>query len=314
MPAVPKRVFIAADVGAGFLERMRSNPLFEVAFEDVKSEDELIAGARSAEVLVTRHHNRLTRRVLEQAPELILIAQGTSGLDNIDLDCARERGITAVGLPGENANAVAELVIAHMIALTRGVPAYGEMIRSGRWQRGDCASRRELSSHIIGIIGIGRVGTRVAKLAGGFGARVLAFDPYLTSEEVRERGALQCATLEEVLLEATVLTLHVPLTRETRSMIGEPQLDRLPRGAVLINTSRGQVIDQHALFRRLFDGRIAAAALDVYESEPPGMIDWPDRARLILTPHIAGCTGEARESIGRLLYDRICEYFAAERR
>jgi D-3-phosphoglycerate dehydrogenase len=311
---VPERVFVAADIGAGFLERISADPAFEVSFRDVRTEEELAEGAREADVLVTRHHNRVTRRVLEGASRLRLLAQGTSGLDNIDLEYARERGISVVGLPGENANAVAELVISHMIALTRTVPAYGEMIRSGVWQRADCAGRRELSAHTLGIVGIGRVGRRVAALARTFSVNVIAYDPYLSEEEINARGAARCATLEELLRRCSILSLHVPLTGETRGMIGSAEMDLLPPGVCVINTCRGQVLDQSELFARLKTGRIAGAALDVYEEEPPRNSDWPDRSRLILTPHVAGCTGEARESIGRLLYERISEFFASERR
>ena len=310
---MPLNVFIAADVGAGFAERLAADPRFEVTFRDARDEDALVEGVKTAEVLVTRHHNRVTRRVLEAATRLRLLAQGTSGLDNIDLDFAMQQGIAVIGLPGENANAVAELVISHMIALTRTVPTYNEMIRGGIWQRADCSSRRELASHILGIVGIGRVGRRVAALARGFGVTVIASDPYLSEEEIRARGAERCASLDELLERCTILTMHVPLTGETRGMIGTAQMDRLRPGAFVINASRGQVIDQKELFARLRDGRIAGAALDVFEEEPPGRIDWPDRSRLILTPHIAGCTGEARESIGRLLYERISEFFSSDR-
>jgi D-3-phosphoglycerate dehydrogenase / 2-oxoglutarate reductase len=310
---VPVRVFVAADVGALFFALLEGDRRFEVVYRETREEGGLVEGVRAADILVTRHHNRVSRAVIAAGENLKLIAQGTSGLDNIDLEAATDRGIAVLGLPGENANAVAELVIGHIISLTRSVPEYGEMLRIGVWQREDCASRRELASHVLGIVGLGRVGRRVAGLAATFGMIVLAYDPYLSDDEVRERGAERRHRLEDLLKESTVLTLHVPLTAETRNMIAGAQYDQLPPNSVVINTSRGPVIDQRELFARLDAGSIAGAALDVFDEEPPAVEHWPERGRLILTPHIAGCTLEARESIGRLLYEKICDFIAAGR-
>jgi D-3-phosphoglycerate dehydrogenase len=307
---VKKRVLVAADVGERFLERLQANEAFAVRYVELATEDALAAAVADAQALVTRHHNPVTRKVIRLASDLELIAQGTSGLDNIDREAAEERKISVIGLPGQNANAVAELVLGHIIALTRSVPYYSEMIRAGRWERTDCADRRELSSHVLGIVGIGRVGSRVAGLAGSLGMTVLAYDPYLTVGEISARGAESCPTLEELLRRCNIVTLHVPLTAETTSMLGDAQLALLKPGSFLINTSRGPVADQESIFARLDGGLLGGAALDVYEDEPPRRdLSWPDRSRLILTPHIAGCSAEARSSIGRLLYDRICEFY-----
>jgi D-3-phosphoglycerate dehydrogenase len=307
---VKKRVLVAADVGEGFLERLQANEAFEVRHEELATEDALAAAVGDVDALVTRHHNRVTRHVIRLARSLELIAQGTSGLDNIDREAAAERQISVIGLPGQNANAVAELVLGHIIALTRSVPLYSEMVRAGRWERNDCANRRELSAHVLGIVGIGRVGSRVARLARALGMTVIAYDPYLTVEEISARGAESCPTLDDLLRRCDIVTLHVPLTTETSGMLGDPQLDLMKDGSIVINTSRGPVVDQQSLFARLNTGALGGAALDVYETEPPRAdLSWPDRSRLILTPHIAGCSREARSSIGRMLYQRICDFY-----
>ncbi len=304
-----KRIRIAADVGASLMDRLAADSRFDVVFRNVHDSAELIGLVRDAEILVTRHHNRVTADVIEAAPQLELIAQGTSGLDNIDIDAARARGIAIVGVPGENANAVAELVISFMIALTRTVPAYNEQVRAGLWQRDDCMSRRELRAHTLGIVGIGRVGSRVAHLAGAFGVPCVAYDPYLDPYEIRARGAEPCASLDELLSRSDILTLHVPLNDETRGMIGGAELDRLRRGSFVINCCRGPVLDQDALFARLGDDRLGGAALDVYREEPPVDVHWPDRSKLILTPHVSGCSRESKDSTGRLVYEAICRHF-----
>src|SRR5205823_2627888 len=178
-----------------------------------------------------RAHVRVTRALLEAAPRLELIAQGTSGIDNIDVAAARERGIEIINLPGENANAVAEMVLAFMLMMTRTIPRYTEEMRRGEFHRDDCATRHELRHYRLGIVGLGEVGRRVARLAGAFGVSVTAYDPYISDADFAARGATAAASLDVLLESSDILTLHVPLTAETRRMIAAPQLARLPRGA-----------------------------------------------------------------------------------
>lgn len=304
-----KRVFVAAPVDPLLIERLQADARIELDYRPVTDEQSLAAGARAAHVLVTRYHNHVTAGVLDAGPALELIVQGTSGLDNIDLVAASRRHITVVGIPGENANAVAEWVVGAMIALTRTVPQYDRGLRQGLWEREDCATRRELRFHRVGIIGIGRVGSRVARLAQAFGMQPRAYDPYVAADEVIRRSAAKIDSLEELLRSSEILTLHVPLTDETAGMIGAPQLDLLPAGAVVINTARGPVLDQAAALQRLQSRHLGGLALDVFEREPPLGQRWPDDPRLIVTPHIAGCSRESKESIARLIYDKICAFY-----
>lgn len=308
MPPMPKiSVLIAADVDRELLDRIGRDERFEVEYRPVRSEEDLADAVGSAEVLVTRHHNKVTSRVLDRATRLRSIVQGTSGLDNID-PTAAARGITIAGLPGENANAVAELAIGLMISLTRTISSYDRMVRSGDWNRDDCSTRRELRGHRLGIVGIGRVGGRVAELAAGFGVESSAYDPYLDAGEIARRGGRKAGTLEELLSTSGILTLHVPLTDETRGMIGTREIALLPAGAFIINTARGEVLDRDAALVALNGGRLGGLAMDVYGEEPP-RDRWPEDPRIILTPHIAGCTREAKASIGRGVYATLCELY-----
>lgn len=302
------KVLVAADVDPAFHERIGSDSRFTVRIEPAYDASALARVVGDCEVLVTRFHNEVTREVLEAAGSLRLIVQGTSGLDNIDERVANQRGISIVGIPGENANAVAEMVIGHMVSLTRTIPFYSRMVREGGWTRGDCAARRELRGYRLGIVGLGRVGGRVARLATAFGIEPRAYDPYITDDDFRERGAGRTETLDALLAATDILTLHVPLTEETRGMIGAAELDRLPDSAIVINTCRGPVLDLDAALNRLVSRTIAGLALDVYDDEPPRDIDWPDHPGLILTPHVAGCSAESKASIGVRLYERICDF------
>ncbi len=302
------RVLVAADVDPSFHSLINADDRFDVTVRPVHQAAELAEAVGDAQILVTRYHNEVSRVVLERATSLKLIVQGTSGLDNIDDVAATERGVEIAGIPGENANAVAELAIGFMIALTRTVGMYDRMVRTGGWIRNDCATRRELRSHRLGIVGLGRVGGRVARLAGMFGVKVRAYDPYITPQQAQERGGTLLQTLDELLRESDILSLHVPLTAETRRMIDARALDLLPHGAIVLNTCRGPVLELEAALPRLTIGRLSGVALDVYDNEPPKGAVWPDDPRLILTPHIAGCSQESKASIGKMLYEMICEY------
>jgi len=296
-----KKILVAADVDRSLDERARGDHRFAVTRKPVRTEAELADIVGEAEVLVTRAYNKVTRRVIEAAPRLELIAQGTSGIDNIDLDAARERGIRVIHMPGINANAVAELVLGFIIAMTRTVPFYTHEVVRGIWSRDDCARRHELRHFRLGIVGLGNVGSLVAKYARVFGMNVSAYDPYVEEAHVQ--------TLDELLLASDILTLHVPLTEETRKMIGAREIALLPRGSYLINAARGEVLDQNAALEALFANHLAGVALDVFDPEPP-MDPLPDDLRLILTPHVAGCSHEVKTSAGGLLFDRIAEHYS----
>lgn len=296
-----KTLLIAADVDRSLFERANADGSFEVVHRPVRTEEELAAIVGDAHVLVTRAYNKVSRRVIGNAPHLELIAQGTSGIDNIDLEAARERGIAVIHMPGVNANAVAELAIGFMISMTRTVPFYTREVVRGTFPRDDCATRHELRHFRLGIVGLGQVGTLVARLAGAFGMTVQAYDPYVQEARV--------GTLEELLRTSDILTMHVPLTDETRKMVGSAQIAQLRRGSYVINASRGEVLDQPAVLDALSAGHLAGVALDVFDPEPPEGA-FPDDPRLILTPHVGGCSYEVKTTVGGRLYERIVGWYA----
>jgi D-3-phosphoglycerate dehydrogenase / 2-oxoglutarate reductase len=296
-----KKLVVAADIDTSLDERARGDARFEVIRRPVRSEEELAKIVGDAHVLATRAYNRVTRRVLEAAPELELIVQGTAGIDNVDLEAARERGVRVIHMPGVNANAVAELVIGFMISLTRTVPFYTRELTRGAFGRDDCAERHELRHFRLGIVGLGNVGRLVAKYARVFGMTVQAYDPYVDEAKV--------PTLDELLRTSDILTLHVPLTHETRKMIGANEIAQLRRGSYLINASRGEVLDQQAALDALRSGHLAGVALDVFDPEPiEGPL--PDDPRLILTPHIGGCSWEVKTTVGGRLFEKVVEFYA----
>lgn len=302
-----RRLLIAADVDPRLALLARQQ--FDVVVNPVRTEDDLAAIAGEAHVIVTRAYSRMSRRVIESAAKLEVIAQGTSGTDNIDAEAAAERGVAIISLPGENANAVAELVVGFMLSLTRTVPFYTREVAAGRWPRDDCATRHELRHFRLGVVGLGQVGMRVSRLARAFGVNVAAYDPYITDADFAERGATRVASLDRLLSSSDIATLHVPLTHETRRMIGARELQLMPRGSFLISAARGEVIDQKAALDALASRQLGGLAMDVFDPEPQrGPL--PDDPRLILTPHIAGCTHECRSGIAEKLWEKIAAFYA----
>lgn len=304
-----KRLLIAADVDPQLASLARDDGRFDVRVQPVRTEEALATAVGDAEVLVTRAYNRVTARVIDAASDLELIAQATSGIDNIDEKAARGRGITILNLPGENANAVAELVIGSMLALTRTVPFYTREVIAGRWPREDCATRHEMRHFRLGIAGLGQVGRRVARLASAFGMSVGAYDPYISDQDFVERGARRVHSFDELLSQSDILTLHIPLTAETRGMVDRRALAAMPKGAILINAARGEILDQQSALRALRSGQLSGLAMDVFDPEPPAS-SFPDDPRLIVTPHIAGCTHECRGVLAATLFQRICDFYA----
>jgi D-3-phosphoglycerate dehydrogenase len=255
------------------------------------TEDELIAKLDGVRVCVA-HVPPFTRRVFEAAPGLELIAVGRGGPVNINLDAATEHGVTVCYAPGRNADAVAEFAVSMMIDVTRRMSETSRELAGGVW-RGDAyrydRCGLELRTSTIGLIGVGQVGSRVARILKAFGATVLASDPYVDPATLA--GVADFVGLDELLARSEIVSLHARLSDETRGMIGAAQLAAMPDQSVLINTARGGLLDYPAMCDALDSGKLIGAGLDVYDDEPP-----PPESRLmrtpnlIMTPHIAGAS------------------------
>jgi len=272
-------------------------------------EDLFYAECREAQAVVPGL-NTITRQMMEQAPHLLIIAAHGVGYNNVDIAAADELGILVTNNPGANSDAVAEFAFGFMLTLVRFFPQVWEEMRKGGWRRPDFWGT-ELRGKTLGIIGLGQIGSRVSKLGRAFGMKVLAFDPYISDQSFRDAGA-EAAEKNQVVSQADFLTLHTPLTAETRKMIGGQELSLMKPTAFLINTARGGVVDKSALLAALNGGQISGAALDVFESEPPAERALVQHPRVITAPHIAGLTNEARYRMGRGASERILCAFRGE--
>ena len=267
---------------------------------------EACAGARG---ILARLGN-VTRAVIEHAPQLAIIARHGAGVDAVDLAAATERGVVVTTTGTENAAAVAEYTFALLLALMRKVVRADGDMRAGAWSRGPLVGF-ELDGRTIGIVGLGAVGRRVARQGHGFGMRMLAFDPHLASPA---DVAVELTTLERLLAESDVVTLHVRLTPETRALFDARAFAAMKPTAFFVNTSRGEVVDEAALIDALSSNRIAGAALDTYEQEPLSAASALRQLRnIVLSPHVAGQTTAALERVAACAAQSILDEFAGRR-
>ena len=251
------------------------------------------------------------RTLLEGAPRLVIVAAHGVGYNNIDLQAADDMGVLVTNSPGVNSDAVAEFAFGLMLSLARKIPqGDGEMKRGG-WRRPELWGG-ELRGKTLSIIGLGRIGSRVSRIGVAFGMKALACDPYLTEQNFREAGA-RSVSLEEAILQADFLTLHTPLTDETRKMIGSRELARMKKSALLINTARGGMVDEEALAKALEEEVIAGAGVDVFEEEPPTDPSLAGHRRTLSSPHMAGLSNEARYRMSQGAAERVACALRGER-
>jgi len=260
------------------------------------SSDQFEAVLASAVGLIVRSATKVDGEMMTRAAGLKVIGRAGVGVDNIDLAAASKRGIAVFNAPGGNTNAAAELTMALILALARRVPEADRSMRDGRWERAGLQGI-ELKGRTLGLVGAGRIGGEVARRCQAFGMEVLVYDPYLAEERAAQLG-VRLVDLDQVIENADVISCHVPLTDETRGLIDASRLGQMKNGALVVNASRGGVIDEAALAEALRDGAIAGAALDVYEREPLSE-ESPLRnaPNLVLSPHLGASTEEAQVGV-----------------
>jgi len=300
------RVLIADRVDDFLIEELKKLGT-EVLYSPGISREGLLSIIGEADVLVVRSRTRVDAELIERGTRLRAVARAGVGTDNIDVEAARKRGIAVISAPSAPAASVAELTLALMFALARNLKRAFRSAEDGKWEKIEGV---ELRGKTAGILGFGRIGREVARLCSCMGMRVIAYDPrreaFSGSAYIEEAGSL-----EDLLRAADFLTIHVPLTEETRKLIGRRELSIMKDGAYLINTSRGAVIDQEALIEALRTGKLAGAALDVLENEPPGerekeLLSLPN---VIATPHIGSQTAEAQRRIAAEIAEKIWQLF-----
>src|SRR5438874_789023 len=291
--------------GIAVLER---RPEFKVrVLEKRLSEAELVPLVSDVTALVVRSETKVTKTVIEGAPRLRVVGRAGVGTDNVDVETATQCGIVVMNTPGGNTVSTAELTFAMLMALARKIPQAHASMKAGQWNRKEFQGV-ELCNKTLGILGMGRIGSEVARRAIGFGMRVLAFDPYLALSRAKALQ-VELVELEELYGRSDFVTVHMPMSDETRGMINAAAFGKMKKGVRVLNCARGGIINEQDLFQAIKSGHVAGAALDVYEVEPPPK-EFPlrDLPQVIMTPHLGASTEEAQENVGIEVAEAITDY------
>ena len=289
------RILIPTRLAQEGVEHLTKTPGFKVDFHPGLKGDALRRAIANADAVIIRSDNRLDRPTLKAAKRLRLIGRAGVGVENVDLQAASERGIVVLNTPAANSIAVAELTMAMMLTLARKIVPADRSVKAGRWEKSAFAGH-ELHGKTLGLVGFGRIGREVARRAASFGMDVVAFDPFVTPAAATAAG-VRLVKLPELIRTADVISLHLPLNDKTRGLLGKAQLWKMKPSALLINASRGGIVDEHALHQALKSNRIAGCALDVYETEPPENRWFSEMENVVVTPHLGASTEESQTKV-----------------
>lgn len=300
------KIFVADDVNEEKLAPL-SDAGFEVLKETKLAPEDLAERIKEADGVIVRSATRITSALMDKAEKLRVIGRAGVGVDNIDVKAATTRGIVVMNAPDGNTITTAEHTIALLVSLARNVPQAHAKLQSGVWDKKSFVGV-ELNGKTLGVVGLGRIGKHVARIAKGFGMNILAFDPFVSPEQARELG-FELGNLSEVLSKADFLTIHTPVTQETRGIIGADAFQKMKKGVRLINCARGGLVDETALLEAIENGTVAAAALDVFSEEP---LDENSpllkNERIITTPHLGASTTEAQEGVALTVAEQMRDF------
>jgi D-3-phosphoglycerate dehydrogenase len=304
-----KKVLVCDPISDKGIDILKQDPELAVDVLLKQTEDQICSIANQYDAMVVRSETKITKKIIESAPKLRVVGRAGVGIDNIDVNEATKKGVIVINTPDGNTISACEHTMAMMLAMARNIPQADHSLREHLWDRKKFTGI-ELRGKTIGILGFGKIGTEIAVRCKAFGMNVLAYDPYVTQERAAHYNVTLCDK-ETIYKEADIITVHMPLTDETRGMISKEQFAMMKPTARVINVARGGIIDEMALYEALKDGVIAGAAIDVWSKEP--MTDHPlfELPQVVITPHLGASTTEAQvnvaldvvEEIGRVLHD-----------
>ena len=301
------KILVSDNLAQKGIDLLRSVPEFEVEFKPGLSPQELRDAISDAEALVIRSGTKVTAEVIEAAPRLRVVGRAGIGLDNVDIAAASKRGIVVMNTPDGNVITTAEHTIAMLMALSRNIHQATTSMKDGQWEKKKFLGH-EVYHKTLGIIGIGRIGRIVAERAIGLRMQVIAYDPHMDAETIQTLGVAP-VDLDELYHRSDYITVHTPLTRETKGLISRKAFEKMRDGVMIINCARGGIVNEQDLHEAIISGKVAGAALDVFEQEPP--VDNPllKLEQVICTPHLGASTGEAQENVAVGIAEQIKEFF-----
>jgi D-3-phosphoglycerate dehydrogenase / 2-oxoglutarate reductase len=300
------RILICDGLDASGLDLLRSTEGLEVDTPEQWTMEQIADQLPQYDAMIIRSRTKVTGEMLQRADRLKIIGRAGTGVDNVDLPSASDKGILVMNTPGANAMAAAEHTLALMLALARHIPQAAQSVREGRWDKKRFIGT-ELKGQTLGIIGLGKIGSIVAERAIGMGMEVLGHDPYITPEAAAKMGIIW-VTLDDLLNRSDFITLHTPQTKETERIINRATISKMKIGARIINCARGGLIDEEALYEALKEGRLAGAALDVFASEPPGNHPLVALENVIATPHLGASSIQAQTNVARAIAIQMSDY------
>ncbi len=295
------------------------NPIAEKILEEANveavvmktpSEDELCKIISDYDGIILRNHTHVTRKVMDCAGKLKVIARAGVGVDNIDVDCATEKGIWVINSPDGNTEATAEHTIAMILAVSRKIPQAYELLKTGVYERTQFVGN-EVFGKKLGIIGLGKIGSRVAEIAKVLGMDILVFDPYADSDKIKNSGYKKYENFDEILADSDYITVHVPKNKNTLNLINKDNIYKIKKGAKIINCARGGIVNEDALKEAVQNGHISGAALDVFVEEPE-IKDCPlyqCSNSIIMVPHLGASTVEAQTKVAKDMAEQIVAIF-----
>lgn len=301
-----KRILIADKIAAEGVDYLKNRPGFKVDVAHGLDEAGLCAKIPGYDAVLVRSAVKITARVIAAADKLQVIGRAGIGVDNIDVDKSTEKGIVVMNTPDANATTTAELTFAHILSLSRSLPKADRSVRSGKWERSKFMGA-ELANKTLGIVGYGNIGRIVASRAKAFKMKVVAFDPFVT-KDVFDKEGVTPMTVDELVKAADYITLHCPVNDKTRGIISAERIKMMKPTTRIINVARGGLIDEQALYEALKNGKLAGAALDVFDNEPPGASPLFELDNIVFTPHLGASTDEAQTAAGYELARQIAIY------
>jgi D-3-phosphoglycerate dehydrogenase len=300
------KILVADPISEKGIELLKSVPSFDVEVNlGLKAEDDFAAAAANADAIIVRSGVKVTAKVMANAPKLKVIGRAGVGVDNIDIPAASKRGVVVMNTPGGNTISTAEQAFTLMMSLARKTPQAHASMSSGKWERKNF-SGTEVNGKTLSVLGMGRIGAEFAKRAKAFGMKVVAYDPYMAKSRAESLGVELRDSLDDAVVDADFITMHMPLTPETKHMLDAARIGRLKKGVRIINCARGGLVDDNALAEALHSGQVGGAALDVYEVEPPPA-DYPvlNAPNAVFTPHLGASTEEAQENVGTEIAETV---------
>ena len=303
------KIIICDPISPKGIALLQQRPEFNVVVLPKRlSEAELLPLVADATALVVRSETKVTKKIIEAAKSLRVVGRAGVGVDNVDIDAGTQHGVVVMNTPGGNTVTTAELTFTMLLSLARKVPQAAATMIAGKWDR-KLFQGVELSGKTLGVLGMGRIGTEVAKRAIAFGMKVVAYDPYLTEDRAKAIGAEFAADLDAVYRVADFITVHMPVTKETKEMLNAAAFAKMKPGVKIVNCARGEIINEADLIAALESNKVAGAALDVFAVEPlPADHPYRKQPNLILTPHLGASTEEAQEKCGIEVAEVIAGY------